>query len=194
MFELKITANDANELANQVGMLAVALSAAFTPRTAAPAADPMSVVAEVFAAEVAATKKTRAKKGQTIDHDPNEGGKDAVHGGGTGSNGGVGGGVLSDEHPTADAPAADAVVADLPAGEPVGVAAPAAMTFDELKAYGIAYLNDTIPKADDRKAEYRAILDHFKVEKFGDLKPEQYAPFQVEVDRRRAAAAAKKAG
>lgn len=67
------------------------------------------------------------------------------------------------------------------------------MTFDELKAYGIAYLNDTIPKADDRKAEYRAILDHFKVEKFGELVAEQYAPFQAEVDRRRAVwAAAKK--
>lgn len=181
---LEITANDANELAGQIGMLAVAMSAAFAPRQAPSTEVPASENSQM-------TRKPRTKKGATIDHDPNEGGKTDVLPAAGAEDASVDTGL--EAAPAEGGPGSAGETATDVETAVVDAVAEKTLTFDELKAYGIAYLNDTIPKADDRKAEYRAILDHFKVEKFGDLTPEQYAPFQVEVDRRRAAWAAKKA-
>lgn len=78
---------------------------------------------------------------------------------------------------------------------PADAAAEKAMTFDEMRQYTIAYLNDTIPTAEGRKTEFRSILDVFNAVKLGDIAAEKFPLVIAEVDRRKAAAAAaKKAG
>ena len=193
--ELKITAGDANELAQQIGMLAVAMSAAFQR--------PQPGESQTFVEPVQSTeapKKTRAKKGATIDHDPNEGGNadvlrtagvDGVRAAETVTETGTAAAdAEGHESKVSELAAEVAVSADAPTGvdahAPADATTEKTMTFDEMRQYTIAYLNDAIPTAEGRKNEFRSILDVFNAVKLGDISQEKFPEVIAEVDRRKA--------